>query len=160
LPIWPIESGVSTLSVSSYSRRPHLVVALTGLIALAAGDAAMVAVTAVAHRAVPGLATQWGVAATLIGLGSYALCGAPQLRAWRREDVALDDARARFAVRTLRRGGLVAFAIASVAAGPLAVAWFYGRSAHPLARPLTRVSAGLFGAVWSALYLGVVGAIF
>jgi hypothetical protein len=147
--------------------------AVLATVALVAGDAAMAGVAVGARAVVPGPAVvEWLAAAGVIAVGSHVLVGLPQLALGRRHG-AMHDRRGRWAVRLLGRdpGGLqgtartsfarvVAFVVASVVAGPLAIGWISGRRGDAEAHLRTATSAALFGAVWAAVYLGAIAAVF
>lgn len=129
-----------------------VIVALTGLSRHLAGGANVVA---------------WLLATAINAVLGFSLLGLPQLRAWEKgtarpaaNDDDLTDPRVRLAARSLSAGGQVAFVVASVIGGPIAVGWFYGRRRDPRARSLTWTAAWLCSAVFSALYLGLLAWIF
>lgn len=142
------------------SRLAALVTVALGVIGFLSGDAAMVAVCAVARSAVPGgVVWAWLAAVTVVGLGSYGIFGWPQLRAWSRTEVqptpGADDLRTRWARRLLASGSSLLFVVASLIGGPLAIGWFYGRQHHPRAARFTAASALLLSAFWCAVYMGL-----
>src|SRR5206468_5105016 len=132
-------------------RRAAVVVSTTIAVStLLAGDAVMVAVAALARRLAPGNpGIQWLVAAAVAGVGSFVVCGLPQLKAWEEAQPESRDPRVRFGVRVLNAGGGTGFVMASIVGGPMAVALF-ARST-PDARRQTVASAVLFGAFWGAV---------
>ena len=153
---------MTAVGESTARRRPPLAAVLSfslAVAAFAAGDAAMVAVCAAARAVVPGaIGAQWALSTVVISVGSYALFGMPQLRAWARTQhrpAEVDDLRSRWAKRLLNSGSGLLFVAASLVGGPLAVGWFYGRRHHPRAVVLTAASAVLLAAAWSLVYLGV-----
>lgn len=137
--------------------------AVVAALALIAGDAAMAGVAAGARAIVPGPAfVAWFAAAAVIASGSFFLVGIPQVALGRRHGDLHDlhDRRGRWAVRLLARNSALAFVVASIVAGPLAVGWFAGRNHDAHAQRHTALSALVFGAAWAAVYLGAVAALF
>jgi hypothetical protein len=168
----PIKSAMSAVDTSSHAASMVATVgsAVVAGLALIAGDAAMAATAAGARAVVPGPSSvAWLAAATVIAAGSYVLVGAPQIALGRRQ-TELRDRRTRWAVRLLGDGGdhdgrngdherrvapAIAFTVASVVAGPLAIGWFTGRHHHARAQQRTATAAAIFGATWAAVYLGL-----
>lgn len=143
-------------------RRPRrgAAVSLTLLaVAFVSGDAAMFGVVALTKYVYGGPSVlQWMIATPLIAVGAYFIFGVPQIVAWSTgsaKQVDTSDVRARFAVTRLQGGGLVAFVVASLIGGPLAIGWYYGKSQDPRARSLTMASGWILASAWSAVYLGV-----
>ena len=125
-------------------------------LAVVVSDAAMVAVCGVARVLVHAAVLQWVLATGVIAVAGFCLFGAPQVVAWSRSTPPeASDARTRWSLRLLGRGGPFAFVAASLTGGPLAVGWFLGRERHRRAYLLTAVSAVLMAAFWSAAYLGL-----
>jgi hypothetical protein len=132
-------------------------------VAIVFGEAAMVGVVSLGRHAAGGANVgAWLLATTVIAIVGYLALGLPQIRAWESGtrtglDTAFDngDPRVRLAARSLSTGGLVAFLVASVLGGSLAVGWFYARRRDPRARSLAWTAAWLLAAVWSAVYLGL-----
>lgn len=152
---------------------PAIGTAALTIATLVGGDVALLAVVGVVRGATPNvLAVEWFVAAVVISVATFVLLGVPQVRlAAAGRTHAADaadgaagaspkDRRTAWAVDRLRRGGPLAFAAASAAAGPLVIGWFAGRHTPDRAIATTAASALVFGAFWSAVYLGVLTALF
>jgi hypothetical protein len=139
---------------------------VTGLLAvlptLVWGDAVLAALAVGVRRVVPGpLPVEWLAAVAVLAPVSYLFGGAVLFRAWRRSPggsatAAVDDPRARWAVRWLHgRRGLHVFLLISVVGGSIGAACLYAGGRHPRTVTLARLSAVVFAAFWSTVYLGV-----
>ena len=123
------------------------------------GDAVLAALAVGVRRVVPGpLAVEWLAAVAVLAPVSYLFGGAVLFRAWRRSPggaPAVDDPRARWAVRWLHgRRGLHVFLLISVVGGSIGAACLYAGGRHPHTVTLARLSAVVFAAFWSTVYLG------
>jgi hypothetical protein len=142
------------------TRRGTAVGLLAVLPTLVWGDAVLAALAVTVKRVVPGPPpVEWLAAVGVLAPVSYAFGGALLFRAWRRSPDAartVDDPRARWALRWLHgRTGLHVFLVISVIGGSIGAACLYAGGRHPRTVALTRLSAVVFAAVWSAVYLGV-----
>lgn len=155
-------------ATTGLSRHRGAIVSTTTLaFAIVFGEAAVVGLTGLARHLLGGANPgAWALATALNAVLGFSLLGLPQIRAWEKGTALVDDAesaadpRTRLAARSLSGGGRVAFVAASVIGGPPAIGWFYGRRRDPRARSLTWTAAWILGAVWSALYLGLLAWIF
>lgn len=156
--------GTTGIGATTGLSRHRGAVVSTGTLAFAIvfGEAVIVGLTGFARHVAGGANPgAWALATALNAVLGFYVLGLPQIRAWEKGTARVNDAdgaadpRTRLAARSLSGGGRVAFVGASVIGGPLAVGWFYGRRRDPRARSLTWTSAWLLGAVWSAIYLGL-----
>lgn len=131
------------------------ITALMAVIAVLAGDAAMVGIAALTKSLVADPLLQWVVATAVIGVGAYFIFGYTQIKAWQKGTAsAVEDARSRWAARRLGAGGWLAFVLASIVGGPLAIGWYYGRLRHRRAHQAAMAASVILATVWSAVYLG------
>lgn len=124
------------------------------------GDAVLAALAIGVRRIVPGpLVVAWLAAVAVLAPVSYLFGGALLFRAWRRSADAvptIDDPRARWALRLLHgRTGVHVFLLISVVGGSIGAACLYAAGRHPHTVTMARLSAVVFAAAWSAVYLGV-----
>jgi hypothetical protein len=124
------------------------------------GDAVLAGLAVAVRRLVPGpVVVAWVAATAVLAPVSYLFGGALLFRAWRRSADAVptaDDPRARWAIRLLDgRTGVHVFLLISVLGGSIGAACLYAAGRHPRTVALARLSAVVFAATWSAVYLGV-----
>lgn len=163
--------GTTLGATTGLTRHRGAIVSTTTLVvALLLGETGLVVLTGAARHVAGGANPgAWALATVFNAVLGFYLLGLPQIRAWETGAARIDsvddvdesaDPRTRLAARSLSGGGRAAFVVASVIGGPPAIGWFYGRRRDPRARSLTWTAAWLLGAVWSAVYLGLLAWIF
>jgi len=139
-------------------KRGVIVSVLLFVLAIAGGDLAMITVTGLVKKFCDfSVLIQWVLSTPIIAVGGYCFFGLPQINVWWKkpndQKLSTEDVRTKFAVKTLSRGGKLAFTLASIVGGPLAIGFYYGYKNDPRARALTWASAWILAAFWAAIYL-------
>jgi hypothetical protein len=148
---------------SKQKARPTTILAIAiAAVGVFAGDAGMLGVVALARSLSTGVYLQWAISVVVIALGSYLFFGLTQIKAWEKDQIdprGSDDFRTRWSLRLLGHKNNVAFVLASLIGGPLAVGYAAGYTHDVHGRQKTFIAAWIMAAFWAAVYLGAVYAI-